>query len=211
MKTNFFLLSIFLNVFWIVLFVPSFIFNDPLLFQPRAGDADCLWSSWGSGVHEQTRYGAQSTQCTQRADGLQGLNFEHLMHLWLSFQFKQNSSVWDVMLSLQENVKLAKFGFYHMTDHGADVDFPIGWVVFSSFIRECSGRRVFWNFSSALTEQGQLSVRGQRFNSLWWESGEKIDQNIKPKLWLTLHRNYIWRHEDNFFVERLELMAWLLS
>lgn len=27
----------------------------------------------------------------------------------------------------QGNVKLAKFGLYHMTDHGADVDFPIGY------------------------------------------------------------------------------------
>ena len=27
---------------------------------------------------------------------------------------------------LQGNVKLAKFGLYHMTDRGADVDFPIG-------------------------------------------------------------------------------------
>lgn len=36
----------------------------------------------------------------------------------------------------QGNVKLAKFGLYHMTDHGADVDFPIGYVFFSSFITE---------------------------------------------------------------------------
>lgn len=28
----------------------------------------------------------------------------------------------------QGNVKLAKFGLYHMTDHGADVDFPIGYT-----------------------------------------------------------------------------------
>lgn len=31
-------------------------------------------------------------------------------------------------LSLQGDVKLAKFGLYHMTDHGADVDFPVGYV-----------------------------------------------------------------------------------
>lgn len=32
------------------------------------------------------------------------------------------------VLSLQGDVKLAKFGLYHMTDHGADVDFPVGYV-----------------------------------------------------------------------------------
>lgn len=41
-------------------------------------------------------------------------------------------------LSLQGNVKLAKFGLYHMTDHGADVDFPIGYVLFFSFFPSVS-------------------------------------------------------------------------
>lgn len=34
-------------------------------------------------------------------------------------------------LCKQGKVKLAKFGLYYMTDHGADVDFPIGWAPFS--------------------------------------------------------------------------------
>lgn len=45
-------------------------------------------------------------------------------------------------LSLQGNVKLAKFGLYHMTDHGADVDFPIGYVLFFFFflqLAHCKG------------------------------------------------------------------------
>lgn len=33
-----------------------------------------------------------------------------------------------ISFSLQGDVKLAKFGLYHMTDHGADVDFPVGYV-----------------------------------------------------------------------------------
>ncbi|KAK7912867.1 hypothetical protein WMY93_013078 [Mugilogobius chulae] len=33
----------------------------------------------------------------------------------------------NVLLDCKGNVKLAKFGLYHMTDHGADVDFPIGY------------------------------------------------------------------------------------
>ncbi|XP_071396313.1 TBC domain-containing protein kinase-like protein [Centroberyx affinis] len=33
----------------------------------------------------------------------------------------------NVLMDCKGNVKLAKFGLYHMTDHGADVDFPIGY------------------------------------------------------------------------------------
>uniref|UniRef100_A0A4W4DPP1 TBC domain-containing protein kinase-like protein n=1 Tax=Electrophorus electricus TaxID=8005 RepID=A0A4W4DPP1_ELEEL len=33
----------------------------------------------------------------------------------------------NVLLDRKGKVKLAKFGLYHMTDHGADVDFPIGY------------------------------------------------------------------------------------
>lgn len=40
----------------------------------------------------------------------------------------QRLPVLKQIMSLQGNVKLAKFGLYHMTDHGADVDFPIGCV-----------------------------------------------------------------------------------
>ncbi|XP_064191246.1 TBC domain-containing protein kinase-like protein [Anguilla rostrata] len=33
----------------------------------------------------------------------------------------------NILMDCKGNVKLAKFGLYHMTDHGADVDFPIGY------------------------------------------------------------------------------------
>uniref|UniRef100_A0A8B9HII1 TBC1 domain containing kinase n=1 Tax=Astyanax mexicanus TaxID=7994 RepID=A0A8B9HII1_ASTMX len=33
----------------------------------------------------------------------------------------------NVLLDCKVLVKLAKFGLYHMTDHGADVDFPVGY------------------------------------------------------------------------------------
>uniref|UniRef100_A0A3B1JQL9 TBC1 domain containing kinase n=1 Tax=Astyanax mexicanus TaxID=7994 RepID=A0A3B1JQL9_ASTMX len=33
----------------------------------------------------------------------------------------------NVLLDCKGRVKLAKFGLYHMTDHGADVDFPVGY------------------------------------------------------------------------------------
>ncbi|KAG8014732.1 TBC domain-containing protein kinase-like protein, partial [Nibea albiflora] len=36
-------------------------------------------------------------------------------------------SAHNVLMDCKGNVKLAKFGLYHMTDHGADVDFPIGY------------------------------------------------------------------------------------
>lgn len=68
--------------------------------------------------------------------------------------------------SLQGNVKLAKFGLYHMTDHGADVDFPIGYVFFSSFITEKGSLELLWNSSNGWTELCELSVQGQRFTSI---------------------------------------------
>lgn len=60
-------------------------------------------------------------------------------------------------------MKLAKFGLYHMTDHGADVDFPIGYVFISSFITEKGPLGLLWNSSTGGTELCELSVQGQRF------------------------------------------------
>lgn len=51
-----------------------------------------------------------------------------------------------ISFSLQGDVKLAKFGLYHMTDHGADVDFPVGYVTSFPFV---TGRLLplfVWNF-----------------------------------------------------------------
>ncbi|XP_037546336.1 TBC domain-containing protein kinase-like protein [Nematolebias whitei] len=51
--------------------------------------------------------------------GLEFMNKHGLVHRALS--------VHNVLLDCKGNVKLAKFGLYHMTDRGADVDFPIGY------------------------------------------------------------------------------------
>uniref|UniRef100_A0A8C5GHJ0 TBC domain-containing protein kinase-like protein n=1 Tax=Gouania willdenowi TaxID=441366 RepID=A0A8C5GHJ0_GOUWI len=52
-------------------------------------------------------------------EGLEFMNKHGLVHRALSAH--------NVLLDCKGNVKLAKFGLYHMTDHGADVDFPIGY------------------------------------------------------------------------------------
>uniref|UniRef100_A0A8C1YUZ8 TBC domain-containing protein kinase-like protein n=1 Tax=Cyprinus carpio TaxID=7962 RepID=A0A8C1YUZ8_CYPCA len=52
-------------------------------------------------------------------EGLEFMNKHGMVHRALS----PNS----VLLDCEGKVKLAKFGLYHMTDHGADVDFPIGY------------------------------------------------------------------------------------
>ncbi|MED6275880.1 hypothetical protein CHARACLAT_031172, partial [Characodon lateralis] len=51
-------------------------------------------------------------------EGLEFMNKHGLVHRALSPN--------NVVMDCKGNVKLAKFGLYHMTDHGADVDFPIG-------------------------------------------------------------------------------------
>uniref|UniRef100_A0AAQ5ZAE9 TBC domain-containing protein kinase-like protein n=1 Tax=Amphiprion ocellaris TaxID=80972 RepID=A0AAQ5ZAE9_AMPOC len=52
-------------------------------------------------------------------EGLEFMNKHGLVHRALSAH--------NVLMDCKGNVKLAKFGLYHMTDHGADVDFPIGY------------------------------------------------------------------------------------
>uniref|UniRef100_A0AAR2JJS8 TBC domain-containing protein kinase-like protein n=1 Tax=Pygocentrus nattereri TaxID=42514 RepID=A0AAR2JJS8_PYGNA len=52
-------------------------------------------------------------------EGLAFMNKHGLVHRALSPH--------NVLLDCKGKVKLAKFGLYHMTDHGADVDFPIGY------------------------------------------------------------------------------------
>uniref|UniRef100_A0AAY4B459 TBC domain-containing protein kinase-like protein n=1 Tax=Denticeps clupeoides TaxID=299321 RepID=A0AAY4B459_9TELE len=54
----------------------------------------------------------------QILEGLEFLNKHRMVHRALCPH--------NVLLDSQAAVKLAKFGLYHMTDHGADVDFPIG-------------------------------------------------------------------------------------
>ncbi|PWA29340.1 hypothetical protein CCH79_00014017 [Gambusia affinis] len=51
-------------------------------------------------------------------EGLDFMNKHGLVHRALSPN--------NILLDCKGNVKLAKFGLYHMTDHGGDVDFPIG-------------------------------------------------------------------------------------
>ncbi|XP_026158637.1 TBC domain-containing protein kinase-like protein [Mastacembelus armatus] len=51
-------------------------------------------------------------------EGLEFMNNHGMVHRALSAH--------NVLMDCKGNVKLAKFGLYHMTDHGADVDFPIG-------------------------------------------------------------------------------------
>uniref|UniRef100_A0A8C1HRJ9 TBC domain-containing protein kinase-like protein n=1 Tax=Cyprinus carpio carpio TaxID=630221 RepID=A0A8C1HRJ9_CYPCA len=50
-------------------------------------------------------------------EGLEFMNKHGMVHRALSPN--------NVLLDCEGKVKLAKFGLYHMTDHGADVDFPI--------------------------------------------------------------------------------------
>uniref|UniRef100_A0A673FNI1 TBC domain-containing protein kinase-like protein n=1 Tax=Sinocyclocheilus rhinocerous TaxID=307959 RepID=A0A673FNI1_9TELE len=52
-------------------------------------------------------------------EGLEFMNKHGMVHRALSPN--------NVLLDCVGKVKLAKFGLYHMTDHGADVDFPIGY------------------------------------------------------------------------------------
>ncbi|XP_004549479.2 TBC domain-containing protein kinase-like protein [Maylandia zebra] len=52
-------------------------------------------------------------------EGLEFMNKNGLVHRALGPN--------NVLMDCKGNVKLAKFGLYHMTDHGADVDFPIGY------------------------------------------------------------------------------------
>uniref|UniRef100_A0A671S069 TBC domain-containing protein kinase-like protein n=1 Tax=Sinocyclocheilus anshuiensis TaxID=1608454 RepID=A0A671S069_9TELE len=52
-------------------------------------------------------------------EGLEFMNNHGMVHRALSPS--------NVLLDHEGKVKLAKFGLYHMTDHGADVDFPIGY------------------------------------------------------------------------------------
>ncbi|XP_061534602.1 TBC domain-containing protein kinase-like protein [Phycodurus eques] len=52
-------------------------------------------------------------------EGLAFMNKHGMVHRALS--------VHNVLLDCKGNIKLAKFGLYHMTDYGADVDFPIGY------------------------------------------------------------------------------------
>ncbi|XP_043917233.1 TBC domain-containing protein kinase-like protein isoform X2 [Protopterus annectens] len=52
-------------------------------------------------------------------EGLEYMNNHGLVHRALSLH--------NVLMDQQRHIKLAKFGLYHMTAHGADVDFPIGY------------------------------------------------------------------------------------
>ncbi|KAM9819936.1 TBC domain-containing protein kinase-like protein [Syngnathus typhle] len=52
-------------------------------------------------------------------EGLTFMNKHGMVHRALNMH--------NVLLDSKGNVKLAKFGLYHMTDHGVDVDFPIGY------------------------------------------------------------------------------------
>ncbi|XP_062334812.1 TBC domain-containing protein kinase-like protein [Osmerus eperlanus] len=52
-------------------------------------------------------------------EGLAFMNKHRMVHRALNSH--------NVLLDCKGNVKLAKFGLYHMTDRGADVDFPIGY------------------------------------------------------------------------------------
>ncbi|XP_072481135.1 TBC domain-containing protein kinase-like protein isoform X1 [Notamacropus eugenii] len=51
--------------------------------------------------------------------GLQYMNQHGMVHRALSPH--------NILLDQEEHIKLAKFGLYHMTAHGVDVDFPIGY------------------------------------------------------------------------------------
>lgn len=52
-------------------------------------------------------------------EGLEYMNNYGLVHRALALH--------NVLMDQQGHIKLAKFGLYHMTAHGADVDFPVGY------------------------------------------------------------------------------------
>ncbi|MFT7807634.1 TBC domain-containing protein kinase-like protein [Arapaima gigas] len=52
-------------------------------------------------------------------EGLEFMNKQGMVHRALAPR--------NVLMDCRGNIKLAKFGLYHMTEHGADVDFPIGY------------------------------------------------------------------------------------
>ncbi|XP_053713889.1 TBC domain-containing protein kinase-like protein [Synchiropus splendidus] len=52
-------------------------------------------------------------------EGLDFMNKHGMVHRALNSH--------NILMDCKDNIKLAKFGLYHMTDHGADVDFPIGY------------------------------------------------------------------------------------
>ncbi|KAM3865081.1 TBC domain-containing protein kinase-like protein isoform 2-T2 [Diretmus argenteus] len=66
-------------------------------------------------------------------EGLEFMNTHGMVHRALSTH--------NILMDCKGNVKLAKFGLYHMTDHGADVDFPIG---YPSYLAP-EGRRLLQN------------------------------------------------------------------
>ncbi|XP_073458053.1 TBC domain-containing protein kinase-like protein [Aquarana catesbeiana] len=51
--------------------------------------------------------------------GLEYMNRHHMVHRALSPH--------NILLDGEGHIKMAKFGLYYITDHGADVDFPIGY------------------------------------------------------------------------------------
>ncbi|XP_039615140.1 TBC domain-containing protein kinase-like protein isoform X2 [Polypterus senegalus] len=55
----------------------------------------------------------------QVLEGLEYMNKHGMVHRALGLR--------NILLDRLGSVKLAKFGLYHMTDHGEDVDFPIGY------------------------------------------------------------------------------------
>lgn len=57
-------------------------------------------------------------------EGLDFMNKHGMVHRALNSH--------NILLDCKGNVKLSKFGLYHMTDHGADVDFPIGYPAYLS-------------------------------------------------------------------------------
>lgn len=80
-------------------------------------------------------------------EGLEFMNKHGMVHRALSPN--------NVLLDRADKVKLAKFGLYHMTDHGADVDFPIGYP--SYLPPEVIAQGCFYSSEPSINEAPQPS------------------------------------------------------
>ncbi|KAM9329778.1 TBC domain-containing protein kinase-like protein isoform 2-T2 [Gastrophryne carolinensis] len=69
--------------------------------------------------------------------GLEYMNCYHMVH--------QALSPHNILLDGEGHIKMAKFGLYYITDHGADVDFPIG---YPSYLAP-EGRKLFHSLDIA--------------------------------------------------------------